>query len=138
MDQGIAEYLIVPKQTSDADVVALCNSKQPLELGSNLPGQLRTTQVMRFNLEIGSKVAMPATSIFILTIIMCLVGVFLIMVCQYNYVVSFRNKIPYSTCHLPEVFFPECINEKTALAMFEKEKSIFRDGQEFLDDDAHN
>ena len=69
---------------------------------------------MRFNLDIGEKIAMPVASIFILTIIICVVGVFLIVVCQYNYFVSFRNRIPYNTCYLPEVFFPQCINEKAA------------------------
>ena len=79
---------------------------------------------------------MPATSIFILTILVSLLGVFLIVVCQYNYIVSFRNRIPYPTCYLPEVFFPEIINEKAALAKSEREKSDMR--EELIDDDGHN
>ena len=93
--------------------------------------------MIRFDLEIGGKVAMPATSIFCLTIIVCLLGVFIICVCYYNYIVSFRNRIPYKFSYLPEVFFPECINEKAAQAMLEKEKTGMGDGHEFLDGDDH-
>ena len=94
--------------------------------------------MIRFDLEIGGKVAMPATVIFCLTILVCLLGVFIIGVCHYNYIISFRNRIPYNISYLPECFFPECINEKAAQAMLEKEKTDMRDGHEFLDDDDNN
>ena len=74
----------------------------------------------RFDLELKGKQAMPVISIFILTVLLCLVGVFLLCVCQYNYVVSFRNRTPYRNRLLPEVFFPIMINEKTAQEQFEK------------------
>ena len=77
---------------------------------------------------------MPTSAVFCLTILVCLIAVFIIVVCQYNYVVSFRSRVPYKT-FLPECFFPKCINEKSALAMLEKQRSNLRDGHEFLDDD---
>ena len=39
---------------------------------------------------------------------------------------------------LPEIYFPKCINEKSALAMLEKERLAQRDGQELLDEDVKN
>ena len=63
---------------------------------------------------------MPTYAIFILTILVSLIAVFIVIVCQYNYIVSFRSRVPYKTTFLPEVFFPKCINEKSALAMLEK------------------
>ena len=65
---------------------------------------------------------MPTSAIFCLTILVCLVAVFIVVVCQYNYIVSYRNRVPYNVKLLPEIYFPKCISEKSALAMLEKER----------------
>lgn len=75
---------------------------------------------VRFDLAIGDSKAVPALSIFVLTIFSGLLAMFVILVLHYNCMLSLKGHIPYRLpwmkfCHKVlacEMFFPICVDEE--------------------------